>query len=119
MTELIERFIGWFNSLDEYAQIDEVVVDSATSIFEWLQGLSTNQQIVLLSVVTCLTILVYLLVNLLRRIFLRIRRWYKHKRIPKVVYHHLDTAHDELKYGENLRQNMERMKKHAPFKNRE
>jgi len=119
MADFFERFIAWFNRLGESAQIDEVVADSVGNMFDRLQGLSTNQQLVLLAISVSLIVLIYFLLWVCKRALFRIRGWYRRKRIPSDIDLHLDADREDLKYGENLRQNMKRMRKHAPFKNRD
>jgi len=118
MADILEKFIDWFNSLSETAQINEIVVGPVESFLEWIRSLSINQQLVLLAITATLMVLIYFLLKLCKIFLFGVRRWFRRKRIPRDINLHLDAYRDDLKYGENSRRNMEEMRKHAPFKNK-
>jgi len=114
MENILNDFIAWFDGLSEQPQIDEQVINSFNTLVSWLNQINLNQKLVLFGMLILLLIIISLIIIILRSIYLKIRRWYRKKRIPNNIDLYLDR--DNLKYGNKLRKNIDNMKKDAPFK---
>ncbi|MAY02650.1 MAG: hypothetical protein CMQ38_06700 [Gammaproteobacteria bacterium] len=114
MENLYEKFVNWFQGLSDHPQIDEQVLNSINSLFSWIGQLSLNQQLVLIGLLVISIIILWLLVITLKYILIKIKKWFRKKRIPGSIDLNLDR--DQPKYGTGLRENIDKMKNDAPFK---
>ena len=91
MNDIFEKFITWFNGLNESAQIDAIIVNSIDSLLTWLRDLGLNQQLVVLAIAVVLIMLISFLLWVINKSIFRIKKWYRRKRIPKDINLHLDA----------------------------
>lgn len=94
--DFMRGFMVWFNQLNESSQVDDVIIDSAVAIFEWLGSLSLNQQLVLLAIAVTVMTLILFLFWVCRKFFFKLKRWYRRKRIPSNINLYLDAEREDL-----------------------
>ena len=116
MNTILENIKNWFNGLSEQPQIDERILNSFGNFISWLTQLSLNQKLVLLVALVASLFILYLILKLFLHIGLKIKKWSRRKRIPSNINLYFDRDQKELKYGSELRKNMQDMKSEAPFK---
>lgn len=90
----MQELLAWFEQLGSSKQIDEVAHLFMTDALIWLQSLSLNQRLVFCFSLLLTMIFLKNVFAMISRIFVKSRRWFRRKRIPKEVNLHLDRDID-------------------------
>lgn len=90
----MQDLIGWFESLASSKQVDEILYTAMNDVYTWAQNLSLNQRLVLAVSTFLLIIILKITFRFIYMSFIKIRRWFRRKLIPRKVDLHLDRERD-------------------------
>ncbi len=87
---ITEEMIVWFDRLGQVKQIDELLVMVINDASVWVQALTLNQRLIMLAVTCLLIFALKIFSRIMYQMFIKTRRWYRRRCIPKRVNLHLD-----------------------------